>query len=102
VKHLPLLWRITLYCITTATVGAWFLVQNADDFCTMCYDHWHHGFPFPYINVGWAVPNRHALLWPGAIADAALILLVGFIFGEVIYQLLTMSRRDPRKRVSPK
>ena len=57
----------------------------------MCQDRMHYGFPFPYIDVGRAVPGTHALLWPGTLADAAVILLGGFISARLI--LLMTSRR---------
>lgn len=91
-KHLPLIGRFALYCVTTAVAAAWFLVQNASTVCAMCQDHMHYGLPFPYIDIGWAVPGRHALLWPGTIADAASILLTGFISARLL--LLTTNRRD--------
>jgi hypothetical protein len=100
VKRLPLLSRIALYFVTTAIVAAWFLVQNAVDVFVMCHDHMHYGFPFPYVDMGWAVPHRRALLWPGAIADAVFILLAGFISAKGISSLLllTTSGRDSRSR----
>jgi hypothetical protein len=96
--HIALSWRIALYSLTTAIAAAWFLARNATTVCAMCHDHMHYGFPFPYIDIGWAVANRHALLWPGAVADAAFILLAGFISAKGISSLLlfTTSRRDPR------
>jgi hypothetical protein len=100
VKRLPFLWRIALYSLTTAIVAAWFLVRNARTVCAMCQDHLHYGFPFPYIDIGAAVANRHALLWPGAIADTLLILSVGFISAKGISSLLllTISWRDSSSR----
>jgi len=100
VKRLPLLWRIALYSLTTAIAAAWFLDQNASTVCAMCQDHMHYGFPFPYMDIGSAVANRHALLWPGAVADAAFILLAGFILATGISSMLlvTTGRRGPRAR----
>jgi hypothetical protein len=88
VKRLRLLCSISLYFGTTAIAGIWFLARNAVTLCAMCQDHMHFGFPFPYIDVGWAVPNKGALLWPGAIADAALVLLAGFISAKGISWIL--------------
>ena len=97
-KRLPLLWRIGLYSLTTAIAAAWFLVRNATTLCAMCQDHLHYRFPFPYIDIGWAVANRSALLWPGLLADIALILLAGFISAQGISTLLLLAinRRDSR------
>ena len=99
-KRFPFLWKIALYSITTAITTALFLVRNAETVCAMCQDHWHYGFPFPYMDIGRAVPDRHALLWPGAIADIALILLIGFISAKGISRvlLLMMNKRDSHSR----
>jgi hypothetical protein len=93
-------WRIALYSLTTAIAGAWFIVQNATTVCALCQDHLHFGFPFPYIDIGWAVANRHALLWPGAVADAAFVILAGFISAKGILSVLlfTAGRHYPRPR----
>jgi len=86
-----LLGRIALYSLTTTIFAAWFLVENATTVCTMCQDHMHYGFPFPYMDIGRAVAaHQHAaLLWPGAIADATSILLAGFVSAKGISILLT-------------
>ena len=89
-KRLPILWNVALYFVTTAIAGVWFLALNAVTVCVMCHDHMHYGFPVPYIDIGWAVPNKDAVLWPGMIADAALVLLAGFIAAKGISAILRL------------
>lgn len=91
---------VTIYSVTKAMAGAWFLVRNATTVCAMCHDHRLYGFPFPNIDIGWAVPDRYALYWPGAIVDGALILLPGFILAKGISLLLMVSRRDSARKNS--